>query len=189
MKTRLCLLLSVALVGGASSFGQLTLNFHNDNPIYGPDGSPLAGSNYRAQLFAAPGPVFSPDQLIGITPLTSFRSGSGAGYIVPVNVVLPGITPETVAVTLQIRAWDTMGGVLNTWDQAQAGWNAGLTAAGTSLMVNYSPGSIIVPPNDPFTQVPSFSIYYIPEPGCGLLVLAGGAVCLAWRRRAMGRLN
>jgi hypothetical protein len=90
-------------------------------PIYGFGGLPLSGAGFTAQLFA--GPVGTPESALAPIATTTFRTGSLAGYVVaPVSAVAihdPTISPGGQA-TFQVRAWDNLGGSIQSWDAALA---------------------------------------------------------------------
>lgn len=68
-----------------------------------PDGVSGLDSTFSAQLFA--GPVgTSTGLLTPLFPITPFRSGAAAGYVVPVDVTVPGIPPGAQA-TIVMRAF------------------------------------------------------------------------------------
>ncbi len=128
-----------------------------------------------AELLAALGPSQPESSLVPTLPVTTFRSGSAAGQIVPVTVTLSGVPPGSI-LTLEAVAWDNSSGLYPTWAQAEPAWIAGLIAASPSLPRNFdlSLGNTFVHE--------SFNLYMIPEPSA--FGLAGlGAVALMVRRR------
>jgi len=204
-------LLTLTVVGVAASvFAQGTVNFNNRNadvraPIYGPDpvnntlrltgndasglpagstvyaGQLLAGSNFVAQIFAAPGLDASPSQMVGYQ-VSTFRTGSFAGYIANVTATLTDV-PAGGPATAMVRAWDNSSGLYPTWAEARPAWEAGLIAAGESLAFNIpQTGSVLItPPN--LLGLRSFNLYLIPEPSTFALAGLGAAALMIFRRR------
>lgn len=114
--SRLASLLSgLLLVAATVAPAQGVLNFNTrvagrvDARVYQADGvTPLAGADYLAQLYV--GQDASGAQLIPVGAPTPFRTGAAAGYVVPVDVVVPGVAPGSTVI-VEVRAWDAAGGV------------------------------------------------------------------------------
>ena len=89
----------------APTSGKLSFNNHIgtlvDAKVTRPDGTG-AGEGAKAQLFL----VANDGKLIGLTPITSFRTSSpeAAFYVNPVDVSVPGVMPGQTA-KLRMRAW------------------------------------------------------------------------------------
>ncbi|MGC8744566.1 MAG: Ig-like domain-containing protein, partial [Verrucomicrobiia bacterium] len=85
--------------------------------VYDSDGTtPLAGVGYSAQLYG--GPAGTPeDQLQPACPMTVFRIGTGAGYVLQTDVYIPGVMPGENA-TLQLRVWDNQNTTIQSYEAA-----------------------------------------------------------------------
>jgi hypothetical protein len=116
----------------APVFGPETAPPYNRKTGNPPDGFPsgstlytgprLAGNGFTAQLWAAPLPDQPEAALLPVSAATTtFGTGTGAGFVVPVlaPVVIPGAPAGGVA-TLQLRAWENRGGAVVSWAQALA---------------------------------------------------------------------
>jgi hypothetical protein len=203
------------LVAAASVLAQGSIVFNNRTadvraPIYGPlgpgdtvsivgntatgvpagtadyGGRPLlSGSGYTAALFA--GPQGTPEASLQPVAMTTFRTGTLAGYIAPPldAVTIPGVPGGQIA-TLQLRVWDNRGGTLTTWAAAEAAWLSGQIAAGKSPVFNSLPlGGAGEPPSLPpnLVGLVSFNIYYVPEPGTLALLGLGALGLMVFRRK------
>jgi hypothetical protein len=149
----------------------------------------LAGTGFTVQLWGGPGTENNPDNLqLGTTPggtaTTTFRTGTGAGFVVALAdaVVIPG-APAGAGnrANLQVRAWDNLGGTITTWAAVMAA--QGVVPHGDSGI--FSPnfdlgGAATLPPN--LIGLTSFNLHIVPEPSViALGVLGLGA--LLFRRR------
>ncbi len=120
----------------------------------------LSGSNYLAQLRAAPGADASESALRWATSApTSFRTGTGAGVLVATTGILDGVAKDATVATLQLFVWDNTSGL---YPDAVSGFNAakaGLVVYGYSTKFNLNAigGDFNVPPN--LTGLRSFNIY------------------------------
>jgi hypothetical protein len=179
-------LTSVAVV--VTSYAQGTVNFNNRvtgvggvvAPIYGVDGvTGLAGDAYTAQLFGGPEGT-AVDSLTPLTPVTVFRTGAAAGFVVSGNVVsVTGVAGGATA-TLQLRAWDNQGGTLTEFDAAQAA-GAAWGASTPFDIVTGNPDA--VPPGVPAVMTGLTSFALVPEPSTfALLALGAGALFLRRRK-------
>lgn len=147
-------------------------------------GTRLRGEDYSAELWFQPlgEPDFSPVP----DALTTFRTSlAGAGFIIPlVDPEIPGVAAGE-QVTLQLRAWDNQGGLVNDWATAEL-MNA---QRGMSLSFLSEPLGGITVGGDPVSSpnllgLRSFNI--VPEPrSVGLLAL-GAAVWVLTKRRLRG---
>lgn len=109
-------------------------------------GAPLSGNSYTAQLFG--GPTNSTiDQLVALSPSTTFRSAEGAGFIIapPHALTVPGV-PEGQPAKILMRAWRNVGGITN-WQQVLANPE---TPRGESIPFISPPlGEVLVAPPNP----------------------------------------
>jgi hypothetical protein len=144
--------------------------------VYG--GPLLDGTGYSAQLFWGTGLGLAMADLVNAGPKTAFRSAAAAGFITAVDGTLTGSTIGS-DITLQLRAWDNMGGTVTTWAEAVAqqvalGWSKPFnhTAVGGGSL----PGKNLV-------GLESFNIAVVPEPSSLALLGLGAAAMLIFRRR------
>lgn len=140
-------------------------------------GPALDGTGYSAQLFWGAGVGLGMEQLAP-GPMTSFRAGAAAGFITAVDGTLTGSTIGS-DLTLQLRAWDNMGGTVMTWDEAVAQQ----VAHGWSKTFNHTAvggGSL---PAKNLVGLESFNIAVVPEPSSLALLGLGAAAMLIFRRR------
>ncbi len=151
----------------ASKTGNTSAGFPAGTQVYG--GSPLSGTNYTAQLWAALGSnqpstalVAVPGALVNFSSL-GFFSAAGA------QPVIPGAVEGAIA-TLQLRAWNNKGGTVTNWTQVLANTNA---ERGLSSVFNSPPlGGVISAPA--MQGLTSFNLYFpSPTPVTTPLVLAG----------------
>jgi len=207
------LLTLAAVACAASVFAQGTVVFNNivtgvvRAPVFGPDpgnpalslfgnpsnGTPagstvyagpgLAGAGYSAQLFAIVGAGQPESALLPATPITSFRTGSAAGFVVATTATLQGVPKDAAVATLQLRVWDNQGGTLGTWEAARAAWEGGLIAAGKSQLFEVTSIGGDLNPSANITGLRSFNIYLIPEPSTFALAGLGAAALMIFRRR------
>jgi hypothetical protein len=150
-------------------------------------GALLDGNGYSAVLFAAAGSGVSESLLAASPTITTFRVGAGAGFVAvpPTAAILTGVPADAPVATLQLRAWDNMGGTITTWEQAEAAWLAGTIAAGKSTLFDLAAigGTFNAPPN--LVGLTSFNIYYqiIPEPSTFALLGLGALGMFLFRRK------
>jgi hypothetical protein len=139
-----------------------------------------------AQLIGAPG-IGSPEAwLLPASPVTSFRTGDGAGFMSAVTATLANVPGDTTPATLEMVAWDNTTGLYPTWTQAFRAWTGGLIVAGESGRFSLNAlGGTTTPPNIIGAQ--SFNLYTysiaIPEPSGFALASLGLATLLVFRRR------
>jgi hypothetical protein len=144
-----------------------------------------------AQLIGADGSNAAESSLVPVGQTTTFRSGTGAGFIAGITSTLSGTPPvssQAPFATFEIVAWDNSSGQYSTWSQASVAWLAGTIAAGKSAPFNVSAigGGLITPPNlnNMGAGVTSFNLYMsIPEPSSFALVGLGAAAMMIFRRR------
>jgi len=147
-------------------------------------GDKLSGSGYLAQIFGGPAGTTDASSLVAaLSPVATFRTGNAAGFIGQVTATMSGIAKDAPAAVIQVRAWDNTSGNYPTWADADAAWQAGLIAAGTSglVTVNGIGGDVNAAPF--LTGIESFNIYYVPEPTTFALAGLGAAALLIFRRR------
>ena len=82
--------------------------------------TPVSGSGFSAQLWAAEGKDRPECALQPATPITTFRSGVAAGFVVGTTATLTGVESGAAAATIVMRVWDNQGGTVTSWAQAIA---------------------------------------------------------------------
>lgn len=139
----------------------------------------LSGSNFRAELWGAPGLNQPEYALQAGSPGSSFRTGAAAGVVAFTTVSFTNIPKDfTGGGTFQLRVWDNSSGFYPTWAAAWMG--GGLGAAGPLLNLNAPIGGDLY--TAPFLAgMQSFSLPIIPEPST--LSIAGLAVIALISRR------
>ena len=80
-------------------------------------GGLVSGTGYSAQLWA--GPAGTGEEALTPVALTTFRTGSLAGRVVPVTATVPGVTPGASFIW-QARAWDNRTNTVTSWAQVLA---------------------------------------------------------------------
>lgn len=105
----------------------------------------LEGTGFTAQLWA--GPAGTPENQLTAVATTTFLTGSGAGFVQPVTVVIPSV-PASGLATLQWRVWKNVGGTVTSWPQVLAGGSIprGISSAFTSAPLGSSPATAPVTP-------------------------------------------
>jgi hypothetical protein len=94
----------------------------------------LTGTEWVAQLWAAPGADQPESALQPALPLTTFRTGTSAGSVAAVTVTLAGVPADCPVATLQMRVWSN---VHSNWSRAHAYKQVGAgPAVGKSLRFN-----------------------------------------------------
>ena len=186
------LLTLAVLATAASVFAQGTVMFTGLNSangvnwkVFQADGTTaLSGANYFAQLLSSPGLDQSAGFVAG-TPTTTFRTGSGAGYIALTTVTLANVAKDsTGGATVMAVAWDNTSGLYPTWAEAGVAWQEGKIAAGMGPWLNVSAkigGDLTTPPF--LTGMQGFNISIVPEPSSLALAGLGAAAMLIFRRR------
>ncbi len=128
-------------------------------------GSRLVGTNWFAQLFSANGSNQPESSLEADFPITGFRTGAAAGFLVfpadPSGVaILSNVPPDALVATLQLRVWDNSSGLYPDWNHAQVAWHNGLIAAGKSPAFNQQYIGRVNYPAPNLTGVVSFNVYF-----------------------------
>lgn len=143
----------------------------------------LSGSNFRAELWGAPGINQLESALQAGSPGSSFRTGTAAGVVASTTVSFNNIPKDYLGGgTFQLRVWDNSSGFYPTWNAAQMAWFAGVILAAKGPLLNFDStigGDINPAPFLPGMQ--SFGLPNIPEPST--LSLAGFVALALFRRR------
>jgi hypothetical protein len=163
MKT--AILMVASFLGSVSGFGQGAVVF--SNRVVGPltaqvtlegttqgltDGVGGPGVKWEAQLFG--GPEGGP--LIALVPKTTFRTGGAAGFVVPVDVIVPNVAPSSKA-SMQMRVFTTDG-----------------LGSGASMVFTVILGGGLFPPAS-LIGLEAFSASIVPEPSSIALGVIGAA--------------
>jgi hypothetical protein len=165
----------------ASLSAQGTISFASagggvNAPVFDLDGvTRLAGAEFQAQLFYGP----EGGGLGSLSPVgnpTSFLTGGGAGHFQGGVITLPDITPGGPA-DFQVRAWQTLGGTITSYDAAVAG---GAKFGQSTVFTTVTGGPT---PNPPTALVGLQSFSLVPEPSTYALLALGAAAFLFRRRK------
>lgn len=187
-----CGFLGLLLLSAAVAPGQGTVNFNNRvvgqlvTRVYGPEsgnqwlpkfgntasdtpsgtqiysGALVSGSNWRAQLFAAPGADQPESALQPAFPTTTFRTGTAAGNLANgVTATLTGVPVDCPVATVQMRVWDNSSGLYPDWPSAMNGWNAATIAVGKSLRFNVTAIGGGTNPPATMLNLQSFNTYFV----------------------------
>lgn len=170
--TSLVLLIAASAI--VSSRGQGVINLPPVPVTNGVTGA-LADSTVRAALYY--GPALAPEESLAPLAASNLVNGNARFGL----VVVPGYG-SGVPVELQIRAWDNSSGLFADWSQAQPAWQAGLLAAGKSVLVEALTGSQAPPPGQ--LVFPGFTISQVPEPSSAALGLLAVGLWSARRIKA-----
>lgn len=177
----------ITMLLSLSSFAQGTVFFNNrtstgDAWVYeGWGWEPLPpGPGYTAQLFLVNGSVFTP-----LTPTTAFREATpttprAAYFIVPLDVVVPGI-PAGSPATFRMRVFATAAG---SYDAAANSFAFGFGESNdvyVPRLGGITPTGEIVPTPD-LAGLHGFMVL-VPEPPTITLYILGAAALLYRRRR------
>jgi len=178
-----------------SALGQATFELRNRNPFVGLDapvfdaqGTPLAGTNYLAELWGGM-------TIDSLSPAIDIEYGWGRlivpfstrGYFYSWHIAtIPSIVPPGGYAWLQVRAWDARLG--STYEEVAA---LGLGGYGESPLFYARGGNpLAVPPElpCPLIGLQSFSLRpIVPEPSSwALLAVAATASCWLVRRYRRG---
>jgi len=181
---KLLLGLTATLVA-ASVFAQGTVVFNNRvtgvvvAQVFNVDGiTGLSGTGFTAELWAANGADAAEASLAAATPTTTFRTGAAAGFVTATTATLAGVAKDAGAATLQLRAWDNMGGTITSWAAADK-----VAPRGASALFNVSAigGDLNTPPY--LVGLTSFSLVPVPEPSTFALLGLGTLGMLIFRRK------
>jgi len=178
MKTLIVLVALGFAAWGAQAQGQFTFANKNlntvppiDAKVFSETGAPLAGAAYWAQAYIKL--AADPDSsYAAVGSAVNFRTGTAAGYFVP--VVITTQYPHNTAVTVQMRVWDATDGTSFAAAQASGKWYG--MSNGVELKVAEAP----TPPAD-MVGLASFSLD--PEPSTLALGVLGAAALFLRRRR------
>jgi hypothetical protein len=149
-------------------------------------GAPLAGADWTAALWAAPGADQAEGSLVAATPTTTFRTGAAAGFLAAATATLTGVAKDAAMATLQLRVYPS---AYADWAAAETAWAAddtGTIAIGKSPLFNLAAigGDLNTPPV--MTGLQSFSLVtspVIPEPSTFALLGLGALGMLIFRRK------
>ena len=186
----------VLLAGATGVFAQGIVNFNNNNLspttqipdrlVHNVGGAPLLGSDAASPASFVAQLYWSTDGGSSFTAHTAaaarFRPAglNPAGTWLGGNRTLPaGVGGVGTTVTLQVRAWDSVGGTL-TWDQAVA--QGRLRGSSTPFAYNQIVG---VPPGASDIWMQNFAGFsLVPEPSViGLAMVGAGALFMLRRRK------
>ena len=141
------------------------------------------GAYTLAQIIGAPGNNQPESSLVPANPVTSFRTGLGAGYVSPTTSTLNNVAYDSPA-TVEMVVWDNSSGLYPTWTDAFPAWTKGWIAAAESGRWNTTLGGTA--PSPVLDGAESFNLYFIPIPEPSTIALLGLGVALlmiAWRRK------
>ncbi len=139
--------------GGALNFANRGAQSGIDAKVFEPGGvTPLAGSNYLAQLYGAP--CDRESSFVAIDKPKPFRTGVAAGYVTATSVTLPHVGPRQ-PVYVQMRCWEASS---PTYEHAEAhGAALGKSAVIRVVTGGQTPGGFAVVPTD-LIGLKSFSL-------------------------------
>jgi len=143
-------------------------------------GARLSGTGFTSELWG--GPLGSAESaLTSGGTLSAFRTGTGAGFNLGGAVSIQGVLGGATA-TVQMRAWNNMGGTITSWAQVMA--NPFIPHGSSDLVTT---GPLSDPPTPP-TLVPnalrSFNLFVpVPEPSLIALGALGLGALLIRRIR------
>lgn len=143
----------------------------------------INGQTTFAQILALSGADQAESSLLPSSGITTFRTGTGAGFLAVATATLANIAKDAPVATLQLVAWDNSSGKYATWLEAAPAWEAGLIAGGKATPVNVTliGGDVNTPPA---WNPGSFNLYVVPEPTTFALAGLGIAAMLVFRRRS-----
>lgn len=148
--------------------GNTAADFPAGTQTYG--GPALDGPQWVAQLYG--GPLGTADaSLLPITPATTFRTGTAAGFINGITVAIPGVL-EAQRARLQVRVFDNTGGATYA-----TSLNRGASLSFDSLPL----GGLAPPPN--MVGLTGFNVAVVPEPSTIALGALGTLFFLIRRRK------
>ena len=145
--------------------------------------APLQGTQYLAQLLAAPGSNLPEQALVPATPVTTFRtSTAGTGFINNTTATLFNVPLDAPVATIEMVVWDNSSSLYPTWTQARVAWSSGLIFVGESGTFNLQNIGGTQPA--PYLYgLRSFNLYNPdPEPSSSALMVVGGLLLWSVRR-------
>jgi hypothetical protein len=134
--------------------GNTPVDFPPGNQVYA--GSLLAGSNFVAQLWAAPEANQPEAKLLPATPTTTFRTGAAAGFLASGVATFPNVPPDLYTATLQLRVWDSRNGSVSDWTKVLSDPTI---LRGSSPLISVSPVGGRNAPGPNLTGLQSFNIH------------------------------
>ena len=152
-----------------------------------PIGSPgiagqYGGSSTLAQLLTAPGFNQPESNLVPQTPIATFRTGLGAGFLQGGLMATASNVGFDAPATIEMVVWDNSSSQYPTWKEAFAAWTQGNIAAVESGRWNTVVSGTGTPPL--LDGLQSLNLYYlIPEPSGFALAGLGLAALLVCRRK------
>jgi hypothetical protein len=195
MKKALATLAAVAVATGAFAQGQVIFkNMISGTPtpfVYLPGGvtkvPASTGANfqaYAADLYYGPAGIWNPNLLtpMGLTIYFSKNPSQAGLFSAPTAVSIPGMAGGSVA-TLQIRVWETKGGLYTSW---AAAWWARASRVGEGNLVQVTLGTPPMPPPNMVGIQPILMFGAIPEPTAAAIAGLGLAAMLILRRKVPG---
>lgn len=170
------LLTAAALMVATAVFGQGTVIFNNRNlaagidaRVVGPDGLGISGSELKADLIAGPAGTAVSALVPVPNSVTTFRTGSAAGYVNPITVTIPNIAPGAQA-TVAMRAYN--GSSYETSSRFC-----------TSRPITIPTGNPLSNPPELPTELVGLNSACIPEPSKHALAVLGAAALFFCRKR------
>jgi hypothetical protein len=153
-------------------------------PLIGSSG--IAGqygaSSTLAQLLTAPGFNQPESNLVPQTPIATFRTGLGAGFLQGGLMATASNVGFDAPATIEMVVWDNSSSQYPTWKEAFAAWTQGNIAAVESGRWNTVVSGTGTPPL--LDGLQSLNLYYlIPEPSGFALAGLGLAALLVCRRK------
>ena len=181
-----------SVVGNAATDSPAGTTLYGGRALIGASGvsAQYGAATTFAQYVAVAGAGQPVESLLPVGQTTSFRTGTGVGFLTQITSTISQFAPAAVGpFTFSIVAWDNFTGAYPTWELAKPAWEAGLIAAGmmTPFTINSLGGGTTaqVYPNQVGGTLTSFNLYFIPIPEPSSMVLAGlgAAALLIFRRR------
>jgi hypothetical protein len=151
-----------------SKAGNTSTGIPAGNQFY--TGSLLAGGGYCAAILAASGSNEPLSALRWSTATTTFRTGTGSGFIAGKTITLEGVPADAPVATVVVFAWENWTGSYSDPIAAYWAWLSGQICGGRSQPVNvYRIGGLTNSPPTP-VGLQSFNLYY-PAWGSNNLVI------------------
>jgi hypothetical protein len=124
------------------------------------------------------------DSLAPALPISTFRTGTLAGFVAGTTAALTGVPDDAPVATIQMRVWDNKGGTIMDWASALA-QPAGSELAGVSAPFNLANIGNHLGNPQLLVGLQSFNlIYNVPEPpALALLGLGAAFACLPLSRK------